>query len=133
MRSKILKKILDETPREVEIFVKKYGDLLVRVHQILKEKGISQKVLAERLGKTPSEISKWLSGNHNLTMRSLAKLEAELEVDLIYIPKRDSFHVQMRGTIRSSVTPQRPLAKQVVFIPASEGSNRESLTAMTAS
>lgn len=51
MRSKILQQILDETPKEVEIFVKLYGDIVMRVHQIIKEKAISQKDLAERLGK----------------------------------------------------------------------------------
>lgn len=66
----------------------------MRAHQILKEKGITQKELAARLDKSPSEISKWLSGNHNLTLRSIAKLEAELGADLIYIPKKDSFYAR---------------------------------------
>lgn len=133
MRSKILKEILDETPKEVDIFVKKYGDMLVRVHQILNEKGITQKALAEKLGKSPSEVSKWLSGNHNLTLRSIAKLEAELEEEIIYIPKRDSFHVQIRGTIRSTASPQSPLARQVHFTPATEWNFNDQVETMTAS
>lgn len=39
MRSTIAKKILDETPAEVMIFVRKYGDIVVRVHQLLRQKG----------------------------------------------------------------------------------------------
>ena len=87
MKSKIAQRIIDETPEDVNIFVKKYGDIVVRVHQLLREKGITQKVLAERLEKTPSEISKWLSGDHHFTLRSLAKLEAELGCEIIHVPK----------------------------------------------
>ena len=88
MRSKILQEILDETPKDVEIFVQMYGDIVVRVHELMKEKGYTQKELAEKMGKKPSEISKWLNGNHNLTLRSLAKLEAELDEPIINIPSR---------------------------------------------
>jgi transcriptional regulator with XRE-family HTH domain len=34
--------------------------------------------------KRPSEINKWLKGNHNLTLKTLAKLEAELGEPIIY-------------------------------------------------
>ena len=93
---------------------------MVRVHQILKEKGLSQKELAARLEKSPSEISKWLSGNHNLTLRSIAKLEAELGTDLIYIPRKDSFHVQINRTISAIASPQKPVSKDVKFLPSSD-------------
>jgi transcriptional regulator with XRE-family HTH domain len=130
MRSKIAKRIIDETPAEVKIFVKKYGDLVVRVHQLLREKGISQKELAIRMEKTPSEISKWLSGEHNFTLRSIAKLEAELETDLIYIPKKDSYHVQINGSISATVSPQKPIGKEVKFLPASEKGTQDKLTSL---
>ena len=32
------------------------------------------------------EISKWLGGNHNFTLRSLAKLQAELGEEIIQVP-----------------------------------------------
>ncbi len=38
MRSKIAKRILDKTPKEVEIFARMYGDLVVRINSLLKEK-----------------------------------------------------------------------------------------------
>lgn len=115
MRSKIIKQILVETPKETEIFVKLYADIVVRIYQILKEKGITQKELATRLDKTPSEISKWLNGNHNFTLRSLSKLQAELDEIILYVPKKDSFHVERTGQITSSVTKSEPLGHQVTF------------------
>lgn len=88
MRSKIFQEILDETPDDVEIFVRLYADLVVRIHELLRENNITQKELAEKMEKNPSEISKWLSGEHNFTLRSLAKLSAELGEPLLEVPKK---------------------------------------------
>jgi transcriptional regulator with XRE-family HTH domain len=60
----------------------------VLINQILREKGYTQKSLANKLEKSPSEIHKWLNGEHNFTLRSIAKLEAELGETLIEIPIR---------------------------------------------
>lgn len=91
MRSKIAQRILDETPKEVDVFVRWYGDVVVLVKKIMDEKGYTQRDLAKKLDKSPSEISKWLNGEHNFTLRSLAKLEAELGETILYIPKRTNF------------------------------------------
>jgi transcriptional regulator with XRE-family HTH domain len=83
MRSKIAKKIQQETPDEIRIFVRQYTDIVVRINQLMEAKGYTQKLLAERMNKRPSEINKWLKGNHNLTLKTLAKLEAELGEPII--------------------------------------------------
>lgn len=87
MRSKVAKRMLANIPEETRIFVNRYAELVVLINQILKEKGYSQKELAEKLDKVPSEIHKWLSGEHNFTLRSIAKLEAELGEPLLVVPK----------------------------------------------
>lgn len=88
MRSKTAQRILSETPEETKIFARLYADIIVRVHQLLKEKGFSQKDLADKLQKWPSEVNKWLKGEHNFTLRSLAKLQAELGEEIINVPFR---------------------------------------------
>ena len=88
MRSKIFQRVIDSTPKDVEIFVDWYADLVVRINQLLRENDMNRKELAEKLDKKPSEISKWLSGEHNFTLRSLAKLSAELGEPLLEVPKR---------------------------------------------
>jgi transcriptional regulator with XRE-family HTH domain len=115
MRSKIAQLILDETPKEVHIFVRKYGDIVVRINQLLREKGFTQKQLADQMKKTPSEISKWLGGDHNFTLRSLAKLEAELGAEIIYVPKKDSFHVQRGGQVKANIAFTEPVSGKVHF------------------
>lgn len=97
MRSKTVDRLLKSTPPDIEIFVDWYADLVVRINQLLHEKNMSKKDLAEKLDKKPSEISKWLNGEHNFTLRSLAKLSAELGEPLLEVPKRKTqtaFHSQ---------------------------------------
>ena len=88
MRSKVVDRLLKSTPKDIEVFVDLYADLVVRINEILREKNITQKQLAENLDKRPSEISKWLNGEHNFTLRSLAKLSAELGEPLLVVPER---------------------------------------------
>ncbi len=44
------------------------------IETLMDEKGLTKKQFAEALGKKPSEITKWLSGQHNFTIRTLAML-----------------------------------------------------------
>lgn len=78
----------EKGPEEVESFVDKNVDIALQVMSILKRKAWTQKDLAKKLGKSESEISKWLSGVHNLTLKSIAKMEAVLEEDIIITPKK---------------------------------------------
>lgn len=51
----------------------------------LKELGISQKDFALMVGKTQAEVSRWLSGTHNFTIRTLAKISDVLGQDFIKV------------------------------------------------
>ncbi len=105
MRSKVAERIMAKTPEDVKIFASLYAALVVRVNQLLKEKKFTQKTLAEKLGKSPSEIHKWLSGEHNFTLRSIAKLQAELGETLIEIPtKRVVTEFNSSSYIKSTYT-----------------------------
>ncbi|MBK8153774.1 MAG: hypothetical protein IPK61_12495 [Saprospiraceae bacterium] len=43
MRSKTVDRLLKSTPKDVEIFVDWYADLVVRINQLLRENDISKK------------------------------------------------------------------------------------------
>ena len=58
-----------------------------KIHTLLTNKGMTQKELAKRMGKTEAEVSVWLSGQHNFTLRTLAKISVVLGEDLIQISK----------------------------------------------
>jgi len=45
-----------------------------RLDSLMQERGLSKKQLADAIGKRPSEITRWLSGEHNFTISTLAML-----------------------------------------------------------
>jgi DNA-binding Xre family transcriptional regulator len=45
-----------------------------RLDALMKEKGLNRKQLAEAVGKRPNEVTRWLSGEHNFTLATLAML-----------------------------------------------------------
>ena len=49
-----------------------------RIYDILEEKGMSQKEFARLMGKTETEVSRWLSGTHNMTLATLCKISIAL-------------------------------------------------------
>lgn len=118
MKSKVAERMMAKMPEDVKIFVDKYADIVVRVNQILREKKYSQKDLAEKLEKSPSEISKWLGGNHNFTLRSIAKLEAELGETILHVPKRISFQAFSERKVHFTVLKNDQVKIPSDFTPA---------------
>ena len=45
-----------------------------RLDALMREKGLNKKQFAEALGKRPNEITRWLSGEHNFTIATIAML-----------------------------------------------------------
>lgn len=56
-----------------------------KIAVILEEQGMTQKMFAKKMGKSETEISRWLSGTHNFTLRTLSKISAVLGADMIKI------------------------------------------------
>ena len=71
--------------QEIDRLVKRNLAISNKVRKILSERNLSDKGLAKMLNKNQSEVSKWLSGSHNLTQKSIIKMEIALGVQLIYI------------------------------------------------
>lgn len=46
---------------------------------------MSQKEFARLMGKTETEVSRWLSGTHNLTIATICKISAALNEDVIRV------------------------------------------------
>ena len=61
--------------------------IAARIDAILARKGWNKTDFANAMGKTNAEISKWMSGQHNFTISTIAKIEAALEEDIISIKK----------------------------------------------
>ncbi len=85
MASKIFEEMLKEVDPENSQFVEKNMAISFQVRHILAVHPTinSQKALAQALGKEPSEISKWLSGLHNIGLENITKMEVALGRDII--------------------------------------------------
>lgn len=83
-KENIVDQFLASTPKEVEYFVQHSLDIAFQVSCLLKNNKLSQNQLSNILGKEKSEISKWLSGSHNLTLKTISKLEAALNKQIIF-------------------------------------------------
>ena len=73
---------------EDENFTSLNIDITMQVVKLLKEMNWSQKTLAKKMGKSEAELSKWLSGAHNLTLKSIAKIQVAIGRDIVTTPER---------------------------------------------
>ncbi|MBR1401712.1 MAG: helix-turn-helix transcriptional regulator [Prevotella sp.] len=82
-------KIMDEIRSSISPGMKKQMELSVaianRIYYILEAKGMSQKEFARMIGKTETEVSRWLSGTHNMTIATICKISDALEEDIIRV------------------------------------------------
>ena len=83
----VLDDILSNIPKGIQKEVDMFYAIAARINDILKRKGWNQANLAKAMGKKEAEVSKWLSGNHNFTISTLARIETALEEDIISVKK----------------------------------------------
>ncbi len=75
---------LKKVPKAVKSFNRLSMGLAASIEDAFKAKGLNQKKFAELCGKRESEISKWLSGRHNFTIKSIALIESKLDTCVLY-------------------------------------------------
>lgn len=72
--SKTLEEMLGPIPTNIQAEIDLSFEISERIDALMRQKGLSRKQFAEALGHRPSEITKWLSGQHNFTIATLAIL-----------------------------------------------------------
>lgn len=94
-----LQELLDEvTPIEMEQTRNKM-QLAARIEELIRAKGWNKSQFAERVGKNPSEITKWLSGTQNFTVDVLTEIASALGVELTALFGQQQVHVLYRNEI----------------------------------
>jgi ribosome-binding protein aMBF1 (putative translation factor) len=83
--SLILKQLAENTPQSMVEKINRQMALAVRIEDAIKAKNWSKKEFAQRMGKKPSEISRWVSGCHNFTTDTLWHIEDVLHIRLLLI------------------------------------------------
>jgi transcriptional regulator with XRE-family HTH domain len=86
--SKLFDNALSQVPEEVKNYVDHSFEIVDQIHEILVSQGKTQRDLAEMLGKKESEISKWMRGTHNFTLKSIAKIESVLGETILTTPSK---------------------------------------------
>ena len=56
-----------------------------RIYELMKQRGLTKQQFAQALGKKPSEVTKWLSGQHNFTLKTISMLSTFFGQPLIHI------------------------------------------------
>ena len=56
-------------------------DISYYLHELMEQKGISKKELAKKMNVTPAYITKILSADCNISLKTIAKVLSALEVD----------------------------------------------------
>ncbi len=70
---------------EIKTELQLSASIIARIDTILKEKNMSQRDLARKLGKSEAVVSRWTTGFPNLTLRSIAQLSIALGEPLIIV------------------------------------------------
>lgn len=84
-QNELFRRCLAKIPEDVSKEVEMSFGIADRITELLKERGLSQKEFAKRMGKTETEVSRCVSGTHNFTLRTIAKISSVLGDELISI------------------------------------------------
>ena len=79
--------MVSRVPKDVMTEVDLSFAIADQINKLMLEKGLTKKQFADALGKKPSEVTKWLSGQHNFTIKTLAMLSSFFGKSLIVTPK----------------------------------------------
>lgn len=86
---------------EIDKFIEKNLAITEKVRLAIEAKSWNNGDLANAMDKSPSEVSKWLSGMHNLTLKSIVKMELALGIDLIHCEPIKEYEYVFLGMIQN--------------------------------
>jgi transcriptional regulator with XRE-family HTH domain len=114
-----LQELLDEvTPLEMEQ-TKVKMQLAARIEDFMRAKGWNKSQFAEKVGKNPSEITKWFSGTQNFTTDVLTEIAFALGVELTALFGKKQVQVIYRKEIVVKSVATQPTI--ILTTPMSQG------------
>lgn len=72
-------------PPEIMSEVQLSADIIARIDTILKQKNMTQRDLAKKMGRSEAVISRWTTGFPNLTLKSIAEISTALGEPLVRV------------------------------------------------
>lgn len=76
--------MLSGVPQEIITEIDISFAIATEIEVLMRDKGLTKKQFSDALGKRPSEVTKWLSGQRNFTIRILALISGFFGQPLIH-------------------------------------------------
>ncbi len=109
---KIIEKIKNRIPSFKKRMMNISFDISAQIYEYMKnENDMSQKELAVKMNKKESEVSKWLSGGHNFTIETIAKIEEVFKSKILIVPLFAFEDLGIKDSNSKSVTIHKSLTK----------------------
>lgn len=96
----LIKTILSEASPVKRMQNKNRVALACRIDDLIKSKGYSNSTFAEKIGKQPSVITKWLSGTHNFTTDTLDEIAYHLGIETAYLMQPQQVQIIYQKSIQ---------------------------------
>jgi len=78
-------KMLATVPPQIQQEIKMEFAISDRIYDLMVKHNLNKKQLAQAVGKRPSEVTKWLSGQHNFTIKTLALLSSFFGEPIVHV------------------------------------------------
>ena len=73
---KSLEEMLGPIPEQLQKETDLSFQISDRIFSLMQERGLTKKQFADAIGKRPCEVTKWLSGQHNFTIATIAMISS---------------------------------------------------------
>lgn len=95
----LLDKLLAEITPEKQALTDQKMRIACIIDDAMKAKGVGKKQFADKVGRKPSEITKWLSGTHNFTIETLSDIERVLRVKILNLSSRNKSNTNIKCNV----------------------------------
>ncbi len=103
MASEIFKQSRESVSNHSRIFVKKSFSIIEYIVFLLEQKNMTVIDLAEKIKVSEEEIRKMLTPGHNMTFKTIAKIEDALGESVIIIPTPDTAPIEKEKQLQAQV------------------------------
>jgi transcriptional regulator with XRE-family HTH domain len=86
MSKTLLQRDFEQIPKEKRQYFRKLNEIGDQIESMLMAKKLNQRELAKKIGVKESYISRILTGDQNLTIKTIAKIEAALDTVVLVTP-----------------------------------------------
>lgn len=98
----LLDNLLAEITPEQQARTDKKMRIACMIDDAMKVKGFGKKQFADKVGRKPSEITKWLSGTQNFTVETLTDIERVLNIRILNLPNKSKGKSEFKGIISAN-------------------------------